>query len=348
MGLLVGTANSLQVYDTDLLRGLLDIRRSLRERRKRINPLWRYYPRNMKIISRRFHAIERQMPPHDAVLQFSGIGALPMPGVHLAAHVEITAETAAGLPDFAPQYGFANHSKKALAEAVAGEREYLEQCAVVFTNSSWCAEGLRKQGVPGSRICIQPPAAGAVDPGPIDRCWERCHIVFIGIDWQRKGGPLLVEAFQQVRRAVPGAKLTIVGCDPHVHDEDIEVAGFLAKNIPAQRQRLEKILRDATIFCMPSYWESTGLVYMEAALYGLPVVMLRGQGREEIFPPEMAIHLEQATAAALAEQLIHLAGHPDLMAGMGRAGRAISLRSYTWQAVAPRMVAAIREAIGRR
>lgn len=348
MGVLVGTANSLLLDDADLLRGLLDIRRSLRDRGKRFNPLWRYYPQNTKILSRRFQALERQLPEHDIVLQFSGIGALPLPGVHLATHVEITAQTAADLPDFAPQYGFAGHSKKALNEAITGERAYLQQCALVFTNSSWCAEGIRAQGVPPSRICVQPPAAGAADPGPIDRTWDRCHILFIGVDWKRKGGPLLVEAFEQVRRAIPGARLTVVGCNPKVKGEGIHVAGFLRKNKPQQRRQLECILRDATIFCMPSYWESTGLVYMEAALYGLPVVMLRGQGREEIFPPDMAIHLDQPSPDALAEQLIHLSRHPDLMARMGQAGRSLALNCFTWRAVAPRMLAAIQRAIARR
>ncbi len=324
MGVLVGTANSLLLDTADLFRGLLDVRRSLRDRRKRFNPLWRYYPRNMAIVSRRFHAVQRQMPEHDVVLQISGIGAMPLPPVRLAAHVEITAETAANLPDFAPQYGFANHSKKALAEAMAGEREYLARCAIVFTNSSWCAEGLRKQGVPDHKICIQPPAAGATDPGPIDRSWDRCHILFVGIDWKRKGGPLLVEAFRRVQRVIPDARLTIVGCSPEVRGPGIEVAGYLRKNVPADRRRLEEILRSATVFCMPSYWESTGLVYMEAALYGLPVVMLRGQGREEIFPAEMSVHLDQPDAAALTEVLTGLAHDPDRMMTMGTAGRQIA------------------------
>lgn len=344
MGMLVGMTNSLRLYSRDLWRGLLDIPRSLQDRRKRFNPLWRYYPQNMAIISRRFQAIERQMPDHDVVLQISGIGALPLPGVHLAAHVEITVETAANLPDFAPQYGFAHHSRRALARAMDGERAFLEHCCLIFTNSSWCAQGLYRQGVPASKVCVQPPAAGAPDPGPIDRSWDACHILFIGIDWKRKGGPLLVDAFQHVKRAIPGAKLTIVGCRPQVQGDGIEVAGLLRKDIPQQRQRLEQLLRQATIFCMPSHWESTGLVYMEAALYGLPVVMLRGQAREEIFPPDMAVHLDKPSAPDLAEQLIHLARRPDRMAAMGRAGRETALRNFTWKTVAPRMVQAIRQA----
>ena len=85
----------------------------------------------------------------------------------------------------------------------------------------------------------------------------------------------------------------------------------------------------ATVFCMPSYWESTGLVYLEAALYGLPLVMLAGQGREHVFPSDMAIHLDEGSVDDLADALVDLGADGGRAAALGRAGRQRVLADHT-------------------
>src|SRR5690606_15011157 len=147
-------------------------------------------------------------------------------------------------------------------------------------------------GVDRSSIAVCAPPCGVTDPGPIERDWSALHVVFIGKDWERKGGPLLVDAFNTLRRERPEATLTIVGCEPDVARPGIEVLEFRAKDSPADSPQLDQALRRATVFAMPSHWESTGSVYMEAATYGLPLVMLTGQGREDLFPAAVAVALE--------------------------------------------------------
>ncbi len=338
LGVLVAAADSLICRRRDYLTGRLDIRWSLRDRRPHRSALWRFYPRSIAALSRRFQELERTLPEHDVVLQISGVGAMPLPHVPLAAHVEISVQTAASLPEFAGEYGFAGHSRRALARAVDGQRGFLERCDLVFTNSAWCADDLRAAGVPAGKIRVQPPAANTADPGPLERRWDRCSILFIGLHWQRKGGPQLLEAFRRVRSALPEATLSIVGSDPQVNEPGVRVFGRLRKDQPQQRETLEQLLRESTIFCMPSSWESTGLVYAEAALYGLPVVMLRGQGREAIFPPFMAVHLDDRRPETLAECLIGLARSPETMEQMGASGRRHVLANYTWPVVARRML----------
>ncbi len=121
--------------------------------------------------------------------------------------------------------------------------------------------------------------------------------------------------------------------------------GYLHKDCPKDKAVLDSLFRDATIFCMPSYWESTGIVYMEAALWGLPVVSLKGQGREEIFPPSMTIYVEPPTAQKLAEVVIDLMRSKDKMAQMGRCGRQLVLRKYTWKKVGQELYNDIRQMV---
>ncbi len=91
-------------------------------------------------------------------------------------------------------------------------------------------------------------------------------ILFVGIDWERKGGPDLFEAFKEIVKKHPDAKLVIIGASPKIKNANCQVLG----KIP-----LEKVpgyYKNAAVFCMPTKREPFGLVYLEAMLYKLPVV----------------------------------------------------------------------------
>jgi glycosyltransferase involved in cell wall biosynthesis len=283
-------------------------------------------------------------PKHDAVLQI-GVGGIPaMTGVLMAAHAEISVEAAATLEIFSKSYGFERNRNRLLPRAIEGELEFLSRCDVIWTNTEWTAETFAHHGLPREKFWIQAPACNSDDPGPVERhAGGAPHVLFTGKDWVRKGGPLLVGAFAILRKKFPGARLTIMGCEPPVNEAGVEILGFLDKQKPDEAARIDEAFRGATVFCMPSFWESVGLVYMEAALYGLPVVMLRGQGRERVFPETMAFHLDQANADALAEVLIHLHEDSDAAHRMGNAGRGHVLENYTWPVLARRLVARLGE-----
>ena len=55
--------------------------------------------------------------------------------------------------------------------------------------------------------------------------YEARHVLFVGVEWERKGGPALVEGFLRAAKDYPDARLTIVGCSPAVSDPRINVVG---------------------------------------------------------------------------------------------------------------------------
>ncbi|MGW5363364.1 glycosyltransferase family 4 protein [Actinopolymorpha pittospori] len=346
MSRLAGRADANQSRLTDVLRGAVDVRRSLRDRRPRRNALWRYLPANIERLSHRFNRLAERLPDHDAVLQF-GVAGIPS-GAPMIAHVEIPVEAAISTPVFARSYGYDKFSDRLIAEAIAGERAFLRACSIVWTNSAWTASLLESEDCPKSKIRWYPPGCGVADPGEIDRNWNQLSVLFIGKDWERKGGPQLLKAFRQVRAVVPGARLTIVGATPKVDEAGISVLGYLDKGRPDHAAALDAAIRQATVFCLPSVWESTGIVYMEAAMYGLPVVMLAGQGREELFSADGVSVIEDQSPDRLAAALFDLAADPERMRTKGAAGRSHVLAHYTWPTVASRVAGFIDEAVGQR
>ena len=85
--------------------------------------------------------------------------------------------------------------------------------------------------------------------------YQRQSILFVGVDWKRKGGPVLIEAFEIVRKTYPNAILTVVGCKPDTHVGGVNEKG----RVPLEE--LVDYYIEASIFCMPTIEEPFGIVF---------------------------------------------------------------------------------------
>lgn len=341
---LAGRVNIDQRRRLDFLRGNIDIQRCIESRRPIRNAYWRFLPENIRRLTQRVKPVFQAAPPHDVILQI-GVGGVPTDRSKVfAAHAEISVETAATTPAFSSSYGFLRTRDRYLKRANEGERQFLTSCDLIWTNTSWTANTFAHHGLPPDKFWVHAPACNTDDPGLIERRDSPPHLLFMGKDWIRKGGPCLVEAFKILRKHEPEAKLTIIGCVPPVDGPGITIHGFLDKSNARDSRLIDVAFRQATMFCMLSQWESVGLVYMEAAIYGLPVVMLEGQGRQEVFPEKMAIHLKESDPRTLADILLAISKDRTRTRSMGEAGRAHILENYTWPVVAQRLCDRIQQA----
>ncbi len=93
------------------------------------------------------------------------------------------------------------------------------------------------------------------------------NILFVGLDWERKGGPVLIEVFKNILLRHPDASLTIVGAKPKIDNlPNVMIVG----EVPIKEVR--KYYEQATIFMMPTQREPFGMVFIEAMNYQLPIV----------------------------------------------------------------------------
>ena len=99
-----------------------------------------------------------------------------------------------------------------------------------------------------------------------DNKYSTQNILFVGIDWERKGGPILLRAFRRIVSEYPEAKLTIVGCTPDINSPNVDVVGKISK------EQLTEHYENASIFCLPTVKEHAGIVFTEAMRYRLPVI----------------------------------------------------------------------------
>ena len=218
------------------------------------------------------------------------------------------------------------------------ERNLYDKARVCFTISQFAADSLVEDyGIDPQRVQVVGSGCNIDLPenAPLRREPPR-RIVFVGIGWERKGGPVLLEALRIVRRTFPDATLDVVGDRADISDPGVRCHG----RVP--REQLGAHLLEADIFCLPSLAEPSATALVEGAGFGLPVVATRVGGTpERVRDGETGLLVEPGDAPALASALMKLMKDPDLALRMGLAGRQRVLEEFTWPATARRMAARI-------
>ncbi len=180
---------------------------------------------------------------------------------------------------------------------------------------------------PEQVVCVYTGINVAIDT-PEHKDYRAQKILFVGVEWERKGGPEVIAAFQQVLKVCPNAHLTIVGCSPSVEVANCTIVGRIPKEQVAQ------YYREATIFCMPSRIEPAGIAFTEAAMYKLPIISaLSGGIPDRVIHGETGYLVPVGDVDNLAQYLIELLTHPERCQTFGEAGYQLAKDYFTWERV---------------
>ena len=103
---------------------------------------------------------------------------------------------------------------------------------------------------------------------------SKLNLLFIGLDWVRKGGDTAVAALDKLNSNGRRAHLTIVGQCPERHrtHQHITYAGYLNKNRPREARQLAQLYSDAHLLLLPSLADCTPMVIAEALGHATPVL----------------------------------------------------------------------------
>lgn len=181
-------------------------------------------------------------------------------------------------------------------------------------------------------------------PDVENKDYSHPNILFIGIDFERKGGQTLLEAFKTIRKEIPRAILTIIGPDLKGLPENVICLGRIKKNTTDGEQRLLKAYRDASIFVMPSHYEPFGIVFAEAMAHKLPCIGTNTCAMPEIIDDGVNGFIVPVNDSnALADRIIELLKESKMCEQFGAAGYTKYLTHYTWERVAGKIIESIRK-----
>ncbi len=188
--------------------------------------------------------------------------------------------------------------------------------------AEWIASFRKDVPVEQTSLACKPLAAPVV-PLPMDP-----QLLFCGRLSAEKGLSTLLDAVDLLAADHPDLKLTIAGEGPmhrdvtDHHGENVTVAGRVPHG------RVGQLIDAASVVCIPSLQESFGLVALEAAWRGRPVIASSVGGLSLIVADgETGLLVEPGNAEQLARAIGVMVGNRERMQAMGQAARA---RAEAW------------------
>jgi glycosyltransferase involved in cell wall biosynthesis len=111
---------------------------------------------------------------------------------------------------------------------------------------------------------------------------EEIQLLFLGVDWYRKGGEIVYETFLKLLEAGYNINLKVCGCVPPVKHSKIEVIPFLDKNKQKDLDEFTKLLENSHLLFLPTKADCTPIVFCESSLFGTPTITRDTGGVSEV------------------------------------------------------------------
>ncbi len=233
---------------------------------------------------------------------------------------------------------FDNLSKRTMKRRVKREKKFYEHAKAIFFMNHWLKEKMvNDYGYAEDKVfCV---GGGCnIDASLINPQKSGNKILFVGRDFDRKNGPLVVEAFKKAKEKRPDLELYIAG----PNDLQIDYPGISCLG-PCSYKDLVFYFNICDVFCMPSKFEAYGLVFAEALIFGLPCI---GANAYEmpyfIEEGKNGYLLKNQDSNELANLMLSLLDNKEIKLNVLN-NRQNYINNYSWDAVVERMKKIIDE-----
>ena len=234
------------------------------------------------------------------------------------------------------------------------EANAIERAKLCIYPSAWALESaINDYGMPRRRSrCIErgpniiEDLHGPIPHTPIDI--KNLQTIFIGRDWEKKGGDLAIECIEILRSRGVDITITIVGpCPddvaqlPYVH----ALGNIDKQNRQAYQTFLETLTR-SVLHIFPTTAEPTGIVIVEAAAHGCPTISTGTGGLATTIQDGQTgvLMAPSATAEDWADQIMELL-KGDCLTRMGTQARHDYETRLNWRTWCDRTVKAMKHVL---
>jgi glycosyltransferase involved in cell wall biosynthesis len=175
---------------------------------------------------------------------------------------------------------FRNVSRFSKWEGDHLEKKALDNSSLAIFTSHWAADSaIADYGVPADKTEIILFGANMDNTPPRDIIYKKNEnktltLVFLAVDWERKGGSIAFDTLRSLRNQGVDAKLFVCGCIPPAEygHPDMEVVPFINKNDPEQYKLFVEILSSSHFLILPTRAECSLIVANESNSYGVPAI----------------------------------------------------------------------------
>ncbi len=293
---------------------------------------WRYYMEKtgpaFTVKTRKAAALlEPLQGQYDVILFF---GAMFSPGMAIDKPMFLFTDSCRWLSsrnvhDSISHFANARHE----AEWLALEGELYRKALRVFVGSDFVRDALVDHyKVAPERAVTSGFGAGTGFGDPYEKQFDGRTILYIGKgDFEKKGGTLLMKAFEQVRRVVPQAELHVVGQDRLPTADGVVNHGFVR-----DRGKLVELMRKAHVFSLPSLVDRNPISILDAMASATPSVASDYGAMPEMVG-DAGLIAPCNDVDALAAALIRILQDGELARRMGERGHRRFEETFNWESV---------------
>jgi glycosyltransferase involved in cell wall biosynthesis len=263
--------------------------------------------------------------------------------------VHFSDSTYASLLNYYP--GCTGLSRRTIRQGNLMESRALQNATIILFPSQWATDSaINDYKIDPAKIHTVPIGANfyAVEPTSfVSSNWsDVCRLLFVGVDWERKGGDVARAVLVELLNRGVRAELHVVGCNPpagHSHPQMV-CHGFLTKT--SDQAKLTELFSRAAFLIVPSRQEAYGIVFAEASAFGTPSLATRTGGIPSVVQQGVNgfLFAPEATAAEYVDKICQLWGNQTAYMAIRRSSHQRFLDTLNWTTWGDRVM----EIIGQR
>ncbi len=231
-------------------------------------------------------------------------------------------------------------TEQEFASWIECERRAYQNTHHLFTKSGLVKRSLIEDyGINPDKITVVGTSGKFLEPYQGEKKFGSKQILFNGSDFKRKGGDLVLAAFNKVKQEIPEAKLVIVGDNLSINQDGVYNPGYISS-----ASAMKNLFIDTDLVVAPSLCEPVGLFSVEAMNYGVPCIVSDNGGISEMIDHKVSgIVISQPTSEVLANHIIELLSDSNVLKEMSQNIRHEVLNLFNWNHIANKMSCVISE-----
>lgn len=234
---------------------------------------------------------------------------------------------------------YSNFSKLSNAVAEKIEQAAINKATTLIYSSKWAAEHvINNYKIVNKEIFVIQFGANIIEVPLKHKIIKSfsgsLNLLFLGKQWERKGGPIVLETVRMLNSNGFKVNLTICGCDPpeEISEPYITVYSFLDKNLVKEYNAFLQLMYESHLLFLPTKADCTPIVFCEAAAFGLPVLSRDTGGVSSIIKTGIngVLLPENAKVKDYYNTLVNLIENPNHLISMSEKARHFYEIKFNW------------------
>ena len=196
--------------------------------------------------------------------------------------------TFANLIDFYPQYS--NLCQESISNGHLMEKTALQKSKLAIYSSEWAAQtAIEYYQADPAKVQVVPFGANIESSKTLYevkdlielRPLNPCKLLFIGVDWFRKGGDIALKVAQELNNLGLSTELTVIGSQPIVEGSlpsFVKPLGFIRKSSREGQEKIHQLIGESHFLILPSLADCSPIVLCEANSLGVPCLSTKVGG----------------------------------------------------------------------